>query len=121
MAEEQQENMEAPDAGVAVAEEAAPAEMDGMPAGANAMSIKKIQNIKVHVQAVLGGISLSVSELASLKQGEFIPLDTKIGDPIDILANGHLIAKGEIVVLEEDKPRFGITLTEIIDTGSAPI
>ena len=83
--------------------------------GANVIGIQKIQNIKVRVQAVLGGISLSVSELANLKQGELLSLDTHVGDGIDILANGQLVARGEIVVVEGPKPRFGITLTEIVE------
>ena len=62
--------------------------------GANVIGIQKIQNIKVRVQAVLGGISLSVSELANLKQGELLSLDTHVGDGIDILANGQLVARG---------------------------
>ena len=87
------------------------------PDGANVMALRKIQNIKVNVQAVLGSVSLSVSQLANLKKGEFLQLDTKIGDTIDILANGQLIAKGEIAVVEGEHPKFGITLTEIIDTN----
>ena len=83
--------------------------------GANVIGIQKIQNIKVRVQAMLGGISLSVSELANLKQGELLSLDTHVGDGIDILANGQLVARGEIVVVEDPKPRFGITLTEIVE------
>ena len=83
--------------------------------GANVIGIQKIQNIKVRVQAMLGGISLSVSELANLKQGELLSLDTHVGEGIDILANGQLVARGEIVVVEEAKPRFGITLTEIVE------
>ena len=85
--------------------------------GANVIGIQKIQNIKVRVQAMLGGISLSVSELANLKQGELLSLDTHVGDGIDILANGQLVARGEIVVVEGPKPRFGITLTEIVEAA----
>ena len=90
------------------------------PTGPNVLSIKKIQNIKIKVQAMLGGVSMSVSQLANLKQGEFVELETKIGDAIDILANGHLVARGEIIVIEEDSPRFGVTLTEVVDTETAP-
>lgn len=85
------------------------------PLGGNVMSIKKIQGIKVQVQVMLGSISLSVSQLASLKEGELISLDSSIGDPIEVLANGQLIARGEIVVIEGDNPTFGVTLTEIVD------
>lgn len=84
--------------------------------GVNVLAYRKIQNIKVQVQAVLGGISLTVEQLTNLKKGEIVALDTKIGDAIDIVANGQRIAKGEIIVVEGDEPRFGIVLTEITDT-----
>lgn len=91
------------------------------PLGGNVMSIKKIQAIKVNVQVMLGSVSLSISHLASLKKGELISLDTSIGDPIEILANGQLIARGQIVINEEENPKFGISLTEIIGSDITAI
>ena len=91
------------------------------PLGGNVMSIKKIQNIKVNIQVILGSVSLSISRLASLKKGELLSLDTSIGDPIEILANGQLIARGEIVVLGEETPKFGISLIEIVDSDVSVI
>jgi len=85
--------------------------------GDSAIAFKKIQGIKVRVQVMLGETRLSVSQLTNLKKGEFIQLDTKIGEPVNILANGSLIARGEIAVEDDDAPRFGITLTEIIDSS----
>ena len=76
--------------------------------------LNAIRNIKVAVQVILGGFSMSVAQLANLKPSELVSLDTKIGESLDILANGQLIARGEIVVIEEESPKFGITLTEII-------
>ena len=89
------------------------------PSGPNVLDVKKIQNIKVKVQAMLGEVSMSVSQLANLKQGEFVSLETKVGDAIDILANGHLIARGEIVVIEEDAPRFGVTITQVVENDAS--
>ena len=80
--------------------------------GGGVLDRHTIDSIKISVQAILGHIALPVSKLTELEQGELISLETKIGDPIDITANGHLIARGEIVVIEEDTPRFGITITE---------
>ena len=85
--------------------------------GDGVMAFKKIQGIKVRVQVMLGETRLTVSQLANLKKGEFIQLDTKVGEPVDILANGSLIARGEIAVEDEETPRFGITLTEIVDSS----
>ncbi len=87
--------------------------------GSKVLDVKKIQNIRVKVQAMLGGVTMSVSQLANLKQGEFVALETKVGDAIDILANGHLIARGEIVVIEEDAPRFGVTVTQVVDNDTS--
>ena len=82
------------------------------------VNIGAIHSIKVTVQAVLGGVSMPISQLMSLKKDDVVALDSKIGSAIDLLANGQLIARGEIVVLEEeDEPRFGITLTEIVSGG----
>lgn len=88
------------------------------PSGDSIIAFKKIQGIKVNVQVILGETKLSVSQLSNLKKGEFIQLDTKVGEAVDIVANGALIARGEIAVEDEDAPRFGITLTEIIDSSA---
>ena len=84
--------------------------------GEGLLGFDRIQQLKVRVQAVLGATPLSISELASLEKGDVIKLDTKIGDPISILANGDEIARAEIVVTQDQPPKFGLTLTEIIDT-----
>lgn len=83
------------------------------------VNIKNIQSIKVRVQAILGGVNMSVSELADLKQNDLIPLDACIGDEVDLWANGVLIGKGEIVVIEAETPRFGITLTRLVNSEVA--
>ena len=87
--------------------------------GANVVDLKRIHAIKVLVQAVLGGINMSVAKLSELKEGEVVPLDAKIGDPIDILTNGQLMARGEIVVIEGPEPRFGIQITSLEPQGGS--
>lgn len=82
--------------------------------GNGVLDMDTIRNIKVNVQAVLGGVSMSVSKLSNLKEGELISLEKNIGEEIEILANGQIIAHGEIVVIEGDVPMFGITITSII-------
>ena len=83
--------------------------------GAGLIGLQKIQQLKVRVQAVLGTAPLTISELANLERGDVIKLDTKIGDAITILANGDEIARAEIIVTEDDPPKFGLTLTEIVE------
>jgi flagellar motor switch protein FliN/FliY len=48
-----------------------------------------------------------------------VPLDQKIGEPVDVVVNGRLIARGEVVVVEDDNTRFGVSLTEIIEPRNA--
>jgi flagellar motor switch protein FliN/FliY len=68
---------------------------------------------------VLGTASMPVSNLMKLGRGAIVPLDHRIGEPVDVIVNGRVIARGEVVVLEDDNSRFGVTLTEIAGpTGS---
>lgn len=73
-----------------------------------------IMGIPVDVQVVLGRAEMPVSELMSLQKGSTVPLDRRIGEPIDVMVNGRKIARGEIIVMENDPSRFGIRLTEIM-------
>ncbi|WP_335617795.1 MULTISPECIES: flagellar motor switch protein FliN [unclassified Bartonella] len=74
-----------------------------------------IMSIPVEVQVVLGSTTMPVATLMDLGRGAVITLDKQIGDPIDIVVNGRIIARGEVIVLEDDPSRFGVSLTEIID------
>lgn len=114
------ERVSTPQAASTVASPAPSANIGGVagPSG-KVVNIKNIQSIKVRVQAILGGVNMSVSELADLKQNDLIPLDACIGDEVDLWANGVLIGKGEIVVIEAETPRFGITLTKLINSDAA--
>lgn len=81
---------------------------------AAAMSIDMIRNIPVTLSVVLGSVSIPVSSLMKMQRGEIISLGRKVGEPVEVLANGKLIARGEIVVLEEEEPTFAISLTELV-------
>jgi len=72
-----------------------------------------ILDIPVEVQIVLGSAEMPVSGLMALQKGSTVALDRKIGEPVDLIVNGRRIARGEIIVLEDDPSRFGIRLTEI--------
>lgn len=75
--------------------------------------IESIMRIPVVVQVVVGSATLPVSSLLKLGRGAVIPLDHRVGDPVDIVVNGRTFARGEVVVVEEDGARFGVSLTEI--------
>lgn len=78
--------------------------------------ISAIYEVPVQVSAVLGSSSMQVSQLLKLSRGAVIELDRKVGEAIDVFVNNRLVARGEIVVVDD---HLGITMTEIIKTDSA--
>ncbi len=75
-----------------------------------------VMRVPVTVQVVLGKLRLPVSELMQLSKGSVIALDRSLGEPVDLVVNGHLVARGQIIVVEGPTKRFGISLTEIVDS-----
>ena len=75
--------------------------------------LEAVYDIPVQVSAVLGKTTMQVSELLKLGRGAVIELDRKVGEAIDIYVNNRLVARGEVVVVED---RLGVTMTEIIKT-----
>jgi flagellar motor switch protein FliN/FliY len=73
-------------------------------------------DVPVNISAVLGRASLSVSQLLQLGQGSVLELDRKVGEAIDIYVQNRLVARGEVVIVDE---RLGVTMTEIIKDGDA--
>lgn len=80
----------------------------------NASDLEAVFDIPVNVSAILGKSHIEVSELLKLDEGSIIELDRKVGEAIDIYVNDRLVARGEVVVVEE---RLGVTMTEIIKSG----
>ena len=76
-----------------------------------ANDVTAIYDIPVNVSAVLGRTTMQVSQLLKLGRGAVIELDRKVGEAIDIYVNNRLVARGEVVVVED---RLGITMTEIV-------
>ncbi len=75
------------------------------------LTLEAVYDIPVQVTVVLGRTNMQVNQLLKLGRGAVIELDRKVGEPIDILVNNRLVARGEVVVVED---RIGITMTEII-------
>lgn len=73
-----------------------------------------IWDIPVDVNIVLGTTQLSVARLMALEPGEIVELNRRIGDPLDITVNGRRVAKGEIVMREDDTSKFAIQIVEIV-------
>ncbi len=75
--------------------------------------LEAVYDIPVQVSAVLGKASMPVSQLLRLGRGAVVELDRKVGEAIDIYVNNRLVARGEVVVVDD---RLGVTMTEIIKT-----
>ena len=73
--------------------------------------VAAIYDIPVQISAVLGRSSMPVSQLLKLGRGAVVELDRKVGESIDIYVNNRLVARGEVVVVED---RLGVTMTEIV-------
>jgi flagellar motor switch protein FliN/FliY len=82
-------------------------------------NLDTILRIPVSVQVVLGSATMPVASLLKLGRGAVIPLDHRVGEPVDVVVNGRLVARGEVVVVEDDNSRFGVSLTEIIGPTGA--
>jgi flagellar motor switch protein FliN/FliY len=77
-------------------------------------NVDAILRIPVTVQVVLGAATMPVANLMKLNRGAVVPLDHRVGEPVDVVVNGRIVARGEVVVVEEDNSRFGVSLTEIV-------
>jgi len=80
----------------------------------SAAQLAPVYDVPVNIQAVLGRSNLDVASLLRLSRGSVIELDRKVGEAIDIYVNNRLVARGEVVVVDE---RLGVTMTEIIKDG----
>jgi flagellar motor switch protein FliN/FliY len=79
-----------------------------------ATDLAPVFDVPVNISAVLGKANLSVAQLLQLGQGSVLELDRKVGEAIDIYVNNRLVARGEVVIVDE---RLGVTMTEIIKDG----
>jgi flagellar motor switch protein FliN len=77
----------------------------------NAKELEAVYDIPVQISAVLGRATMQVSQLLKLGRGAVVELDRKVGEAIDIYVNNRLVARGEVVVVDE---RLGVTMTEIV-------
>jgi flagellar motor switch protein FliN/FliY len=82
----------------------------------SASDLEAVFDVPVTVSAVLGKSGMEVSHLLKLGRGAIIELDRKIGEAIDIYVNDRLVARGEVVLVED---RLGVTMTEIIKAGQS--
>ncbi len=114
LAEEDSALIESPDPEASETAAANQAETEGE-VTRTAADLEPVFDIPVNVSAVLGKTHLEVSQLMQLGPGTIVELDRKVGEAIDIFVNNRLVARGEVVVIDE---RLGVTMTEIIKGDS---
>ena len=78
--------------------------------------LEAIYDIPVQISAVLGKTTMQVNQLLKLGRGAVVELDRRVGEAIDIYVNNRLVARGEVVVVDD---RLGVTMTEIIKSDRA--
>src|SRR3954468_20587927 len=81
-----------------------------------ASDLAPVFDVPVHISAVRGKASMSVAQLLKLGAGSVLELDRRVGEAIDIYVNNRLVARGEVVVVDE---RLGVTMTEINKDGDS--
>ena len=104
------ENLDLDDLDAAEPEPALPAGTEEPPEVVN-KDLEAIYDIPVQISAVLGKANMQVNQLLKLGRGAVVELDRKVGEAIDVYVNNRLVARGEVVVVDD---RLGITMTEII-------
>jgi flagellar motor switch protein FliN/FliY len=78
------------------------------------MKLGSIHDVKVPAQVVLGSTDLGLGELSQLAVGSIIELRSLAGEPVDLVVAGEVVARGEVVVIEEN---FGIRVTKLVGEG----
>ena len=95
---------------------AIPDEKEWDPGEPMANDVNAIYDIPIQVSAVLGRSSMQVSQLLKLGRGAVVELDRKVGEAIDIYVNNRLVARGEVVVVDD---KLGVTMTEIVKSDKS--
>ncbi|MBN9887113.1 FliM/FliN family flagellar motor switch protein [Salipiger abyssi] len=95
----------------AVAEEAAAEQAETKP-GDSGKTIDAMLNVGLNVQIVLGRTRMPIAQLLKLSRGSIIELDKSIGQPVEVVINDRLVARGDLVKLPDD--RLGVSLIEIV-------
>lgn len=115
------DDVDLPDLSLEGSENGAPALLNGVNASDSevkrtAQDLEAVFDVPVTVSAVLGKSAMEVSSLLKLARGTIVELDRKVGEAIDIYVNDRLVARGEVVLVED---RLGVTMTEIIKAGQS--
>ncbi len=89
--------------------------MDNFDIPSSSADLEPVYEIPVKVSAILGKAHMTVNQLLKLNKGAVIELDRKVGEAIDIYVNNNLVARGEVVVVDD---KLGITMTEVVKSAA---
>jgi flagellar motor switch protein FliN len=81
-------------------------------------NLRAIMRIPVTIKVVVGSTTLPIATLAALAPGSVVPLDRNVGDKVDVVANGRVIARGAIVVIDGDATRFGVAIDALVESNT---
>lgn len=97
---------------------ASPSDADPIAARSNGSSMKNmslLMDVSLAVTVELGRARMPLRQVLELQSGSVIELDRLAGDPVDVFVNNRLIARGEVVVVDD---KFGVRVTELVDSGN---
>jgi flagellar motor switch protein FliN/FliY len=92
-------------------------ESDAQDRSRTSRGIEAMMDVRMNVQIVLGQARMPIAELLKLGRGSVVELDRQVGEPVDVLVNDTLVARGNLVKLAGD--RIGVTLTEVMRSAMA--
>jgi flagellar motor switch protein FliN len=84
----------------------------------NQSNIDLLLDVAMRVTVELGRTRMKLSQILELQAGSVIELDRLAGDPVDIFVNDHMVARGEVVVVED---KFGVRITEMLSSGNQKV
>jgi len=90
----------------------------GMQSDGSRSEMEAVLNVKLEVVAILGTAEMPISQILKLGRGAVVELERTVGEDIEIHANNQLVAKGEVIVVED---RLGVTISEVIKSPSRVI
>lgn len=87
------------------------------PASGAELDLSRLSDIPMELSVEIGRTHMTVGETLALHVGSVVELERQAGEPVDLLVNGSPIARGEVIVIEE---QYGLRITEILDGGDGP-
>ncbi len=89
-----------------------------MPAGSRSSNIELLMDVSLKVTVELGRTHMQLARIIELKHGSVVELDRLAGDPVDVFVNDHMVARGEVVVVDD---KFGVRIIEMVSANGEKV